>query len=184
MNPRQRERALILLAIGCLALLAGDRLIVTPLYELWTTRNERIQSLKDSLAKGEYLLTRERELRKRWREMERDALPVSVSQAENIVLNSINRWINTSRVNLVSLRPQWKEFEEQYRTMECRAVAQGTIEQIIRFLYEIESDPICVKIDQVEISSRDDNSSSLTISVTFSGVQFIQEETYESTTAS
>ncbi len=176
MSIQNRERFLTIAAIICLLALAGDKLIFTPLLQMWERRSEEIVTLNNSLSKGRLLLNRERTLKKRWREMQRDALSIEVSAAESEVLKSVDRWVNKSHVNIISLKPQWKTFEEKYRTLECKALAQGTIREIARFLYELEKDPLCIKVETIEISARDENGQSLSLGITFSGVQFLQVE--------
>ncbi len=176
MNRQNRERVLTITALICLAALAGDTIILTPLLNVWEGRAERIEELNSSLTKGQLLLARERNLRRRWREMQRDSLPEAVSAAEGLVLNSMDRWVNDSRVNIISLKPQWKTYEEKYRTLECTAIAQGTIREVARFLYELEKDPLCIKVEKMEINARDNTGQALSLGITFSGVQFLDEE--------
>src|SRR5690606_7132554 len=121
MEARNREKTLILLSLICLGALAGDKLILTPLLNLWDSRSQQIEKLEESLNKGKLLLTRERELNRRWREMQRDSLPADASLAENQVLKSVDNWVREGQVQLISFRPQWIEHEEQYRTFESRA---------------------------------------------------------------
>ena len=66
MATRNRERLLLVVAILCLAGLAGDRLIVTPCLHFWKYRAEEITRLNKTLSRGHLLLTREREIRERW----------------------------------------------------------------------------------------------------------------------
>jgi len=176
MIAKNRERIILVAAILCLGGLAGDRLILTPCVDFWEYRAQEIEKLEKRLDRGHALLGREREIRKRWQEMQRDALPENAPQAENQVLKSVDRWVSASRVNLVSLKQLWKNHEEQYNTLECRASAQGGMSEISRFLYELENDPLCLKIEYLKLTSRDDKGESLAIEVTFSGVQFLKEK--------
>lgn len=176
MNQKHREHILTITAIACLALLAGDNFIIKPLTELWQNRAEEIQSLRRSLQKGNLLLTREESLRQRWNEMTQNALPNLVSQAESQVLKAIDRWVDTSSITIISLKPQWREHEEDYKSLECRAVAQGSMKNLVHFLYELEQDPLSLRVEQIEILGRDETGDRLTLTLTFSGIQFIKEE--------
>ncbi len=173
MKGKSRERLLIFTTIICLSALGLDKAVVTPLMGLWEARAQEMEQLEKSLSKGQLLINREREIRRRWREMQRDSLPESVSQAENQVLKSFDQWINKSEINLVSLKPQWKTFEdEEYKTLECRAIAQGGIEEVARFLYELERDDLSIKVENMELTSRDEQGQSLMLEIIVSGVQF------------
>ncbi len=133
MTPKQRERILILTAVICVAAFAGDRLVLTPLIDLWNTRAEKITNLQDIIENGQRLLNRERSLRKTWRIMQRDALPDDIAQAQNQIVKGMDRWVTDSGVKQSSFKPNWKQYEESYRTLESSAVVQGELSQIQRF---------------------------------------------------
>lgn len=176
MQPRSREKILLIATMVCFALLASDRLIFTPLFSVWEARAEEVDKLNKDLTQGRMLLSRERELRKRWREMQRDALPADSAAAENLVLKAADRWTKDSHVNVTSFKLQWKQPEEGYETLECRAVAQGDMSQLSRFVYELERDPVPVRIDNLEITSKDENGATLMLAIQFSGVKFVEKE--------
>ena len=45
-------RTVLFAAVVCIALLCGDKLVLTPLMDLWSDRAERIVELEKSLNKG------------------------------------------------------------------------------------------------------------------------------------
>jgi hypothetical protein len=55
---QNRQHVLALIAIAAIALLAADRLVITPLAASWKERTARIQDLKQSVTQGAYLLDR------------------------------------------------------------------------------------------------------------------------------
>ena len=55
-------------------------------------------------------------------------------------------------------------------TLECRADAFGSIQSLARFLYELERDPLALKVDELEITARDSEGQQLSLSVRFSGL--------------
>ena len=73
-------------------------------------------------------------------------------------------------VTRVSIKPQWKQPEDDYMTLECRVDYTGDMSRLSRFLYEVENDPMGVKVDNVEISSRDDTGRQLTLGLEVSGL--------------
>jgi Tfp pilus assembly protein PilO len=175
MNTKNREKTLVLVAIVCVFALIGDKMILTPLLNAWDENAVQIESLQSSLHKGSLLLTREREIRKRWREMQRDAFPNDISQSENLVMKSVNQWVQNSRVTLSSFKPQWRQDEEEYMTLVCRAVTQGSMRDIARFIYEMEKDPLALKVENVEITTRDKTGNVLTLAIRFSGLRLLEE---------
>ena len=56
-------------------------------------------------------------------------------------------------------------------TYECRADAFGSLPSITRFLYEIEKDPLALKIESVEINARDNTGQQLSLGLQVSGLR-------------
>ncbi|MCX8036639.1 MAG: GspMb/PilO family protein [Candidatus Sumerlaeia bacterium] len=171
MEFRKRERLLTVMAVIVVGAFLGDRLIVTPLRGLYKNRSERILELKKSLDQGRMLLDREKDIKARWEDMRKQALPTDPSVAENMVLQAMNRWIQSSRLTVTSLKPRWIEAERaEYKTLECRVAAQGNLPALARFLYELERDPLPLRVEEIEVSSRDDRGQVLTVGLRFTGL--------------
>lgn len=176
MPIKNREKFLAIVAIAIAAVWAGDRLVLTPLVKSFKARSSRITELTKSLGKGNILLDREKSIKAQWAAMTKRALPANKSVAENEVLKSVDRWAQASRITFTGIRPQWRQPEEGYTTLECRADASGNIESIMRFLYELEKDPLALKIEDLEVTARDGQGQQLALGVRFSGLLLAAEE--------
>jgi len=165
-----RQKLLAIVAIGCLALLACDRLIITPLIHTWKDRDRRISELSERFVHGTTLLDRENSIRERWAEMQSNTLPSNVSVAESKVLKSVDQWTQDSGISFTSIKPQWKQNADDCLVLECQASAFGDIQALTRFLYDLERDPLALKVEDVEIAARDDNGQQLSLGVRFTGL--------------
>lgn len=165
-----RQQRLAIAALLGVALLAGDRLLLTPLTNSWKARAERIAQLKRSVTQGTFLIEREERIRARWNEMRTNTLDQQISVAESQVLKAFDRWSRDSGVSISSLRPQWKRGAEGYVTLECRADASGSLSTLTRFLYLAETDPLALKLDVVELTARDTDGQQLTLGLQVSGL--------------
>lgn len=170
MNLTRRPQILALVAGAAVALLAADRLVFTPLVQSWKTRTQRLAQLKQNVIQGRALLERESALRARWDAMRTNTLPTDVSAAENRVLTGFDRWSRDSRVTITSIRPQWKRGASDFATLECRVEAAGNLAALTRFLYELERDPLALKVEALELTARDDNGEQLTLGLQVSGL--------------
>ena len=171
MNLSNRHQFLGIVAIVALALLVGDRLVISPLTAAWKERSSRIANLQRSVSQGSLLLDREASIRSRWSSMRTNTLASEVSAAENQALSAFDRWSRESRIGINSIKPQWRRYAEDYATLECRVDAFGSLPALTRFLYEIEKSPVALKVDAVEITSRDDRGDQLTLGLQISGLQ-------------
>ncbi len=176
MNINNRQQLLAIIAIGAIGLFAGDRLVRAPLMASWTERAARIKELRRSVEQGAQLLKREQPIRSRWESMRTNTLPRQVSVAENQVLKSFDRWSQDSRISISSIKPQWKGNSDDFLTLECRVDAFGTLSTLTRFLYDIEKDPLALKVEAVEISSRGDDGQQLTLGLQVSGLLLNPQE--------
>jgi hypothetical protein len=167
---KNRQQFLGIAAVVGVAILVSDKLIITPLINGWKARSEQIAELRKSVNQGGVLLQRENAIRSRWERMRTNTLPDNISAAENEVLQAFERWSQDSRISISSIKPQWKKAGDDYMTLECRADAFGTMQTLTRFLYDVEKDPLALKVDSVEITSRDNDGQQLSLAVQVSGL--------------
>ncbi len=170
MKIKNRQQLLLVLAISVIALFAADKLLLTPLSHLWKGRTNRIAELRKRITDGNQLIRREDRLRLRWEQMRTNTLPNNPSLAEQQVLNAFDRWSKDSRISVQSISPQWKRDADEYMTLQCRVEAAGDIQTLSRFLYELEKDPMALKLDTVEIAARDNEGRQLNLGLQVSGL--------------
>ena len=171
MEIKNRQRTLVILAAVGVAFLLGDRLLVTPLTAGWQARSKQIEELTKQVNQGSLMVSRDSVIRDRWDMMRTNTLPEEVSEAENKVLRAFERWSQDSRISIASIKPQWKSAVDDFMTLECRADAFGTIEALTRFLYEVEKDPLALRVEAVEINARDNDGRQLGLGLRVSGLQ-------------
>jgi Tfp pilus assembly protein PilO len=150
---------------------------LTPLLAAWTDRSERIVQLEESVQKGELLLDRQTVIRDRWKAMNRQMLPTAPSAAENELLKAFDRWIQGSGISVTSIKPQWRTIEERYLGLECRADGFGDIDALAKFIHQLESDPMALRVDYLEIASRDDAGVRLNFGLQVTGLLLNQTQT-------
>lgn len=176
MQIKNRQQILILAALVGLALLVGDSLIFSPLVKLWKSRSEKIVVLRQQVDKGERLLKHEESYRRSWANMQTNTLPGNPSLAEQQVLQAFDKWSQDSRISVNSITPQWKRDRDDFTTLQCRVDAGGTVGTLGRFLYNIENDPMALRIESVEITARDKEGAQLSLGLQISGLVLSQPE--------
>jgi hypothetical protein len=171
MNIRNRQQLLGILAIAAVALWAGDRLLVEPLIQSWKDRSLRLANLKKSVVEGNRLLGREKAIREHWERMRTNTLSSEQPLAEAQMYAAFNRWTEGSRIVVTSVSPRWKLNADDYATYECHVEATGNLPTLTRFLYEVENDPLAVKVDLVELTAQDDRGTQLSLGLQVSGLE-------------
>lgn len=165
-----RQRLLVILAAAALALFLGDKLVREPLVATWKARSERLADLRQRVARGTTLIDRERSIRDRWASMRTNALSPEVSVAQSQLLKAFDRWSQESGVSISGLRPQWKRAADDQMTLECRADVAGGLSSLTRFLYLLDHDPIGIRVETLELSSRENPAQSLNLVLQVSGL--------------
>ena len=152
MKPADRPKRLIGLAIAAIALFAGDKLVYSPLSNLWDKRTKEISELRRKINEGSAMIRQEQVYQRRWSEMRTNALPDNQSVAFERVSKAFYDWAEESRVSLDSVTPQWKNDSEDHKTVVCRVNATGTLWMLARFIYDIESDPMGLKVESLDFN--------------------------------
>jgi hypothetical protein len=175
MLNKNRE-TLLKIGVGVVVgLFVLDRMVLGPALESWKAQSERLAELRLKVERGRQTLEREKSIRGRWNEMLRTDLPEDDSVAESEVFKSISRWASASRVGFTNLAPHRGNHDGSYDTFEWRASAVGEQGSLGRLIYEIESDPLPVRIEECEVTTRDAQGKQLAFSVRFSAVRINAE---------
>lgn len=171
MNANRRQQWLAIGAGLALAVLIGDRLVLTPLQASWKARAARIVELRKRVNQGQVLLDRERTIRERWNSMATNTLPVEPSLAQDRLLRSFERWAEDSKVGINSIRPQWKHASDDLVTLECQVDAVGSMPALSKFLHDLEKDNLGIKVESMEITARDESGEQLALGLLVSSLQ-------------
>jgi hypothetical protein len=170
MKTDNRQKLLIVLTGIVLAFFVGDKLVYAPLVKFWKAREVELSKLRTQVKDGTALIKREDVVRGRWDEMRGNTLPNNQSQAQERVLKALQDWAQESNVSLNGTNPQWKNDSDEYRTLICRVDATGSVWQLSRFIYHIEKGPMGLKLESVDISSRDNTGQQLALGLQISGL--------------
>ena len=170
MPIKNRQQLLVFVTIGVLGLFAADRLVLDPLVKFWDARNKQLADLRAQVTQGKALLLREQSIRNRWEHMQHNTLTNNASAAEQQLFAAIESWRQDSRVILSGATPQWKHDSDDYMTYQCRLEASGNLPSLTRFLYDIEKDPMALKLESIELAARDKEGQQLSLGVQVSGL--------------
>lgn len=177
MKPEQRQKFLIMLTLAAAGLFVGVNYIFTPLGNLWSSRTTQIKELRMKVDEGKKLVAREAGVRRRWSDMFASSLPDNTSLAEQQMLKALDGWAHGSGSEIVSIMPQWKNDSTNYLTLNCRVEATGTIGSLSQFIYSIEKGPNAMKLDSVELSTRDNTGRQLSLGLQISGLALTKPAT-------
>ena len=174
MKIKNRQQLLIVATVAVVVLFAVDRLLLSPVLKVWSARATRISDLRKNISRVNMLAQREQvpdqSIRGRWEKMSRNTLPNNTSAAEQQVFKAVDLWAQNSGVAISAVTPQWKHDSDDYMTFECRVDAAGDLGKLTHFLYSVERDPMALKLELVELGSRDKEGQQLSLGLQLSGL--------------
>ena len=172
MPIKNRQQLLFIVAGTAIGLLVADSLIISPLTASWQARTKRIAELRKQVDDGEKLLQRADALKSRWEQMQKNALPNNNSAAEQQVLTAFDKWSQDSRISVSSIRPQWKRgATADYSLLECRLDAAGSLSALTKFMHLLETSPLALKVESVEMTTRDNNGQQIAMGLLVTGLR-------------
>ena len=170
MPTKNRQQLLIIAALSVIGLFAADQFVIEPLIKLWKARETRIAELRQSVLAGKQLQLRERSIRGYWRDISERTLTNNPSAAEHRVFEAIDHWAQGSGATIASINPQWRHDTEDYMTYECRVDATGNLGTLTQFLYNLEKEPMALRLQSVDLGVRDKEGQQLSVNLQFSGL--------------
>ncbi|HUD45661.1 MAG TPA: hypothetical protein VMR33_02470 [Candidatus Baltobacteraceae bacterium] len=170
METKNREKMLAIAAGAALALLLLNYLVISPLIDGWHSRTRQIKDLRDKISNGAMLIRRQDTVEARWDYMQTNALDSNPAAAERQLFTAFDHWVSQSGATEGSFRPQLQETDDNYSTVDCRADVSGDMQTLLHFFYNMEKDPLGVKIESFELTSRDDNGRQMTLGLDLSGL--------------
>ena len=170
METKSREKLLLIATGACLLLLIVNWLVISPLIASWHHRSDRIAALRKSLDDGAMLVRRQDVIRGHWQQMSTNALSSTPTVAERQLFDAFDGWVRESHVTEGSFKPELKPTDDNYALMQCHAEVTGNYSAIIRFLYDLEKDPMGLQVQDVEMTARDDTGQQISLGLQLSGL--------------
>lgn len=177
MSMPKRQRLFLIVAGVAVGLLVLDRLVIGPLADHWKLRAAEVATLQRSIAAGRGVLERKDRTESLWKTIQSGSLPADAATAEQTVLTAFDQWGRSSRIEVASIKPQWKRgANTKYSLLECRVDASGPLANLTRLIHEVERSPLALRIDSIELSSRDEQGQTLSLGLVVTGLRLVPLE--------
>jgi len=137
----------------------------------WTARQKKTADLKDKITSGHTTLASAKSIEEQWDHMRTNTLSASSTASEDQLYKAFQNWSTSSKVVLIGQKPQSKDSDDtNYSNYELHVDVTGSLDQIFSFLYSVESGPLGLKVDAIDLSTRDDRGQQLALGLTVSGL--------------
>jgi len=171
MDAQARKRWLLVAAGFGVGLFMLDAVVLRPLGGLWQRQGERITAASNELTRGDALVERLDATETRWKSMKDATLPRDTGKAEALVIGAIDAWADRSGFKVSNIRPAWVAIKSVGDRFEVRLSGDGDLQQVARFLFELEQDKLPLAVEETIIRSKDERGAEIQLEVRFSALR-------------
>lgn len=176
MTLNKRERYVAIAAGAVLGLLAVDQLFLSPLLSRLSAATASVDALSREKRDADGLIQNEQRARTRWKEIAADTLKSDSSAAEGQLLNNVREWARSADLSLNSIKPERSERQQGFEKITLRAVGNGSMHQIGRFLHSVQTSNVPVRISDFQINTRKEGTDELSLQVGLSTIFQLPDE--------
>ena len=165
-----RERYLVLAMAAVIVLYGLDRYAVSPLLEQRHDVAIQSISLSGELQQADLLLTNHPVRQAQWRTMSGQGLRNDAQQAESDLLAALGEWSGRSGLALPSIQPQRSIQDGELHQLVFQVTGNGLMQAVTRFLFELESSDMPVRVVTLTISARSEGDDELSVQIRISTI--------------
>ena len=178
----KRERYVVAATIIAVSILVLDR-IVTPFMERRAQTEAQRQNLLREMERAMNQFARRRQMEQEWKEMLEAGLKRDVSEAESQVLHAVRNWSQESGLALSSVKPERIAQEGELQEITFQAAGTGSMRSVARFLWQLETAPLPLKVKELQLGSRKEGADDLSLQLRISAL-YLPAEPQPSTAVS
>jgi Tfp pilus assembly protein PilO len=165
----RRERVIAIIAAVVVTSLAGNTFVLEPVLD----RLEQIESEKLLLLaevnEAQNLFERRRLMERKWKAMLSEGMR-SDAEAESRIARALDRWSQDARLMLTSVKPERVAGEKGLKEMTFAVVGTGSLEAVARYLWQVETASLPVKVQDMQLSSMNESGDSMSLQLRISAI--------------
>lgn len=167
----KRERVIALITGVVVAALIGNTFILDPMLgKLEQVENEKLLLLAE-VNEAQDLFDRRRLREREWKTMLSDGMR-SDAEAESRIARVLDDWSEDARLVLSSVKPERVASEKGLKEMTFSVVGTGSLEAVARFLWQVETTALPVKVKDMQLSAMSESGDSMSLQLRVSAIYF------------
>ena len=149
----QRERRILYFCLGLMLFAVAYNLLIAPLLNKWLGLNQEIYVNRNRIERNLGILA-EREAIQAQYEKFADYIKRSGTNEEEIalLLQRIEAKARECNVHISNIRPQPVQETQFYRKYSVEVQAEVKVEDLAKFIYELENSPFGLRIEKLRLS--------------------------------
>lgn len=165
----KRERMILIVAIIAVVLLIADKFIVGPI----SARREEIKmrklELQAELENAQVLFSRQKLMERKWKTLLSEGLQ-NDAEAESKIARALDSWSKNAMLTLSSVKPERVASDKGLKQMTFVVAGTGTLEAVSRFLWQIETASMPVKVMDMQVDSSNETGQSMSLQLRLSAI--------------
>ena len=163
----KRERIIFVVTLVCVGLLIASEFVVDPVLAKLDEMETQRQHLQDELEEAQFLLANHGAMQRKWRALVSDGLR-SDAEAESKVLTALREWSGNAGLALSSIKPDRIASTKGLQEMIFTVAGKGTLESVSRFLWQIETAALPVKVKSIQLGSVSESEGTMSLQLQLS----------------
>jgi hypothetical protein len=167
----KRERFVGLVSAGVLALLALDRVAISPLWDRSKAVGDELLVARADISCAEQLVGNAPRMNQRWNEMVKAGLKSEVTDSESQTLRALEKWSREAGLSRVSFQPGRLELvpkQKEFRQLTMRLSGSGSMRDVSHFLWQLQTTTLPIRVTDLQIKSHKDGTDDLALTVAVS----------------
>lgn len=167
----KRERYIAFGTAGVLALLALDRVALSPLFARSQRVDDELSNTQVELERAQQLFANGPRMNQRWHSMVVAGLKSDVTESESQALRALHDWAQDAGLTLLSLQPDRVERarkQQDFQQLTLRASGTGSMRAVSRFLWRVQTASIPLRVTDLQVGSRKEGTDDLTVTLAVS----------------
>ena len=165
----KRERMILITAIVAVVMLVGDKFIVGPISARREEITMRKLELQTELQNAQLLFTRQKLMERKWKTLLSDGLQ-NDAEAESKIARALDEWSKATMLTLSSIKPERVASDKGLKEMTFVVAGMGTLEAVSRFLWQIETTPIPIKVMDMQVGSTNETGQNMSLQLRLSAL--------------
>ena len=172
----KRERYIAIGTIGAVALLVLYFFFIDPKLDQKKDLGTKISAAQMKLDRGNQSLKLKESMSGVWKQRTDGPLTSNASEAEGQVLRSVETWAKEAGVTALSINKSDRaDREKDFSKITVRATCVGGMAQLTKFLINIQTASIPVRVTDLQIATRKEGLDDLSIQIAISTICFVPE---------
>jgi len=169
MGLSKRERIIFIATLACMGLFIANKFVIEPVQARLNELESQRQQLLGDLSEGQRLIGSQREMQDTWKTMLSDGLR-SDAELESRVLGALREWSGAAGLALSSIRPERVSSEKGLQEMIFSVAGKGTLDCVARFVWQVETASLPVKIKDMQLGSSSESGDSMSLQLHLSAL--------------